>query len=274
LRLLSTEHHHADAIDSGPGVWHERLKIHSYDVDFRKRATAEAICRSFLEAAWNHAEQLGFGYGELAKQNKLWVLARLLVQIDLYPCWGETVELTTWPRGTTSVFALRDFEIRNAAARTLVAGTSSWLVLNDANHRPQRIDKLLFRIPNPEIRPALGREPKKLRNLETASTAFTAAVRYSDIDVNCHLNSARYVGWLLDAYPTNFHESHALRALEVNYVGESRWTDTLSILSYQRGPMEFAHSIVKPDQSEVCRAEFSWIAEPPSQPFSTLEPHP
>src|SRR5258708_26681262 len=96
------------------GVWRESFEVHSYDVDFRKRTTVEAICRAFLEAAWNHAGQLGIGYTELASQNRLWVLARLLIQVHRYPCWGEGLELTTWPRGTSSVFALRDFELSNA----------------------------------------------------------------------------------------------------------------------------------------------------------------
>jgi len=70
---------------SGPhanGIWREPLKARSYDVDFAKRARTEAICRWFLEAAWNHAEQLGVGYNELSRQNRLWVLSRLLVQIQ------------------------------------------------------------------------------------------------------------------------------------------------------------------------------------------------
>jgi acyl-ACP thioesterase len=246
------------------------VPIHSYDVDFRKRATPEAICRAFLEAAWNHAEDLGVGYAELAKQNKFWVLARLFVKIESYPHWGETVDLTTWPRGTSGVFALRDFEILNAEAKRLAAGSSSWLVLDAATHRPQRIEKLVLRIPAQETREAVGREPKKLAGTEAGAVALTRTVRYSDIDVNHHVNSARYIGWLLDSYSPEFHRSHELRALEVNYVGESLWADNLSVLSRQLSPTVFAHSIVKLDQSEVCRAEFSWIAESADRSLSAL----
>ncbi|HTL18462.1 MAG TPA: hypothetical protein VL793_14595, partial [Patescibacteria group bacterium] len=53
------------------GIWREAIKARSYDVDFAKRARPEAICRWFLEAAWNHAEQLGVGYHELSRQNRL-----------------------------------------------------------------------------------------------------------------------------------------------------------------------------------------------------------
>ncbi len=243
------------------GVWRESLKIHSYDVDFRKHATVQAMSRAFLEAAWNHAEHLGIGYVELAKQNRFWVLARLFVQVDKYPRWGDTLELTTWPRASSSAFALRDFEIFDPAGTRAAAGSSSWLVLDADTHRPQRVDKLLARIPTPVSRMAVGRDPKKLSSAELAEAVLTTTVRYSDIDVNQHVNSAQYIGWLLDSYSVDFHRSHALRTLEVNYVSETLWADAISVLAHPRSPLEFSHSLIKSNQTEVCRAELEWTAK-------------
>jgi len=243
------------------GVWRESLKVHSFDVDFRQRAAAEALCRNFLEAAWNHAEQLGIGYGELAKHNQLWVLARLLVQVDHYPHWGEEVSLTTWPRGTSGILALRDFELFDAKANRLAAGASSWLVLDAATHRPQRIDKLALRVPNQITRAAMAREPAKLQQLRTSAVALTTTARYSDVDVNRHVNSARYLGWLLDSYSPDFHRNHSLRSWEINYVGETLWDETVLVRSHQRGPLQFSHLIVKSDCSELCRADLEWKRE-------------
>lgn len=247
--------------DAELGAWRESLKIHSYDVDFRKRATVEAMSCAFLEAAWNHAEHLGVGYGELAKENHLWVLARLFVQIDKYPQWGEILELTTWPRAASGILALRDFEILNAERTRAAAGTSSWLVLDADTHRPQRIDELLLRIPTPVTRIAVGRDSKKLPGTGPGAVALTTTVRYSDIDVNRHVNSAQYINWLLDSYSVDFHRRHALRALEVNYVGETLWADIVSVLVHQRSSLEFSHSIIKSNQAEVCRAELKWATE-------------
>jgi acyl-ACP thioesterase len=250
-------------------VWRESLRIQSSDVDFRKRATSESICRAFLEAAWNHAEQLGVGYGALAGQNRLWVLARLLVHFDCYPRWGETVELSTWPRGPSSVFALRDFELCNKERQLLAAGASSWLVLDGSTHRPQRLDKLAARIPAAVSRMAVGRDPRKLSNQAMNATCLTAAVRYSEIDVNCHVNSATYIRWLLDSYPAGFHQRHTLSSLEVNYVGETHWSDSISILSHECSATAFAHSIVTASGREVCRAALEWVVEPAASQLST-----
>lgn len=246
-----------------PGIWRQPWLAHSYEVDFRQRTTAEALCRSFLDAAWSHAEQLGFGYEHLASQGLLWVLVRLLVRVENYPLWGQAAELRTWPCGTSGAFALRDFEIADAQGRPFAAGTSSWLVLDAAAHRPQRIDKLLFQVPNLATRRALGQNARKLPGVPSGSTSSTFAARYSDIDVNQHVNSARYLGWLMDCYPAEFHRTHALRCAELNYVSETKWGDSLCLLTHEQPALEFAHCLTKPDQSEVCRAHLRWELEAP-----------
>jgi acyl-ACP thioesterase len=248
--------------EPGMAQWGETLRVHSYDVDFRKRATAEAVCRAFLEAAWNHAEHLGFGYQALAKANKLWVLARLFITLDRSPQWGETVQLVTWPRGVSGLFALRDFELYDAGKQRLAAGASSWLVLDAANHRPQRFDRLALPLPTGVSRAAVEREPRKLPPLNAGKATSNAQIRYSDIDVNQHVNSARYIAWLLDSYTKEFHETHELRTIELNYLSETRWNDTISVITQQQAPLQFSHSIVRADGAETCRAELLW-AEPP-----------
>ena len=250
-----------EADESGPGIWRQRWQVRSYDVDFRKRVSAEAICRAFLDVAWNHAEQLGFGYEHLARQGLFWVLVRLLVQIDSYPLWGDAVELRTWPRGTNGAFALRDFELVDSAGKQLVGGASSWLVLDAKNRRPQRIDKLLFHVPRNITRMGAGREPGKLPGLKPGPASLAAQARYTDIDVNEHVNSARYVTWLLDSYPPAFHRAHTLRRLELNYVAETKWGDALSVVSEEKNPLEFSHCIFSANQTELCRAELVWAAE-------------
>ena len=236
--------------------------MHAYDVDFRKSATAESVCRWFLEAAWNHAEQLGVGFTALAQHDRFWVLARLLVQIDQYPSWGQLAQLTTWPRGVSGVLALRDFELCDTSGRRLAAGSSSWLVLDAKSHRAQRLDQLARQIPSEITRQALGRDPAKILPTGRGTAQLSTAVRYSDIDVNHHVNSARYVGWCLDTYSAEFHHQHSLRSLEVNYVGETKWEDHVAVFSGEPSPLHFAHSIRNSKDEEVCRAELVWAEVP------------
>lgn len=240
------------------GIWKEQIRVHSYDVDFGQQATLEAICRLFLEGAWNHAEALGLGFKHLAEQNRLWVLSRLLMKMERYPRWGDMVTLNTWPRAGKGVFALREFELMDASGNQLAGGSSAWVVLDTNTKKPQRIEKMLASIRTGPQRLAVAQEPSKVPSGVGPAVPSTV-VRYSDIDLNGHVNSGRYIGWLLDSYPFEFHGKHQVQLVEVNYLGETRGGETISIRSQEETPGAWCHAIEKAVGTEVCRARIVWV---------------
>jgi medium-chain acyl-[acyl-carrier-protein] hydrolase len=240
-----------------PG-WSERLRIRSYDVDATRRATSTSLCRYFLEAAWNHAEALGFGFSHLSTQGKFWVLSRVRFEVQQYPAWGDSVTLQTWPRGIKSLFALREFELHDETGKRIAAGSSAWLVLDSVSKRPQKLHKLLPSLATLDGKAALGQDAEKLEDNETWDHDCPITVRYTDIDVNHHVNASRYVGWMLDAYPASFHLQHSLRVLDVNYLGETLEGEQLIVRTHQNDPTVYDHSLIKPNGGEVCRARLEW----------------
>jgi acyl-ACP thioesterase len=57
----------------------------------------------------------------------------------------------------------------------------------------------------------------------------TFKVLYGDLDVNCHLNSMRYIDHVMDTLPPDFFRSHQMRRIEIAYVAEGHWGDTVRI---------------------------------------------
>lgn len=242
-----------------PGEWLQPFTVHSYEVDFKRAASLESVCRYFLEAAWNHAEALGVGYQVLAEQGKLWVLSRFLVCVDRLPGWGQNVFVRTWPRVIRSVFALRDFELLDSSGRRQVAGTSAWLILDAATRRPVRAEKWLSRFEDAPSRAALDRELGRLAPAATEPGEQTMEARYSDVDVNGHVNSCRYIGWLADSYALDFHQHHSVAELEINYLGEVRGGERVSLVRSASNSDVFTHAIRRGrDAEEVCRAALRW----------------
>jgi medium-chain acyl-[acyl-carrier-protein] hydrolase len=166
--------------------------------------------------------------------------------------------LRTWPRGLKPVFALRDFELQDDTGRRVAAGSSAWLVLDAISKRPQRLHKLFPSLAALNGKAALGRDPEELADNDTWDSTCPITVRYTDIDVNNHVNSSRYIGWMLDAYPVGFHLQHWLRVLEVNYLGETLEGEQLIGRTRQSDPGVYSHSLIKPGGSEVCRARLEW----------------
>jgi medium-chain acyl-[acyl-carrier-protein] hydrolase len=240
-------------------IWAEQFKVHSFEADCKGLGTVESVCRHFQEAAWNHAEHLGLGYECLLQENRIWVLARLMVQVHRHLRWGETVTVHTWPRQAKSVFALRDFEMLDSEGARRVSGSSAWLVLDATTRKPQRVDQLISSIAIFPDKRALDQDPEKLEASASNRTATQFLARYSDIDVNGHVNNARYIGWLMDSYPLDFHRTYELKWIEINYLGETKGGDMVSVLSCEPAPGDYRLSLVKSDTGiEVCRAKLLW----------------
>jgi medium-chain acyl-[acyl-carrier-protein] hydrolase len=135
-----------------------------------------------------------------------------------------------------------------------------WLVLDASTRRPQRVDKLLSTI-QAEDRRVLKDEPGKIPALteeKTAPQSLGLQVRWSDLDVNRHVNYVRYIGWILDAHPAELHQASVVTALDVNYLGEMDLRDIASIHGAATGRADYCHSIVRSDGQVVCRARTRW----------------
>jgi acyl-ACP thioesterase len=246
---------------ANPGVWIEEFKLQSFQVDFRKLASLETLCHVFQEAAWNHAEALGVGFEQLQQQHQIWVLSRLLVNAHQYPRWGETIRIHTWPRPVEGVFAMRDFQMLNSSGEVLVSGSSAWLILDALSRRPQRAGKLLSSFCTDVNHRATERDPEKIAEAANLEPGIELPVRYSDIDVNGHVNNARYVGWLLDSYPFEFHQNHSVSQLEINFLGETRAGDRLTSARAELASGHYFHSLVRAGvPGQVCRARISWTS--------------
>ena len=239
-------------------IWTERFRIRSYDVDGTRRATLPKLCGYFVEAAWNHAEALGFGFTHLRNQGKFWVLSRLRCEMEIYPSWGDEVTLHTWPRGFEGVFAFRDFELVSDSGARLGAGTSSWLVLDSVSKRPQRLHKILPGRETMTVKAALGGDAEKLEDNDTWDSEVHVAASHSDIDVNQHVTSSRYIGWVLDSYPIGFHAQNSVPVLEVNYLNETVEGDEINVRTRESAPGIYLHTLAKADGTEVCRARLEW----------------
>lgn len=244
---------------AAPQIWEQTFDIHAHDVDFKKLATLETVCRCFLDGAWNHAEALGVGFKELEQRGQLWVLSRFFVSVAQYPEWGQRVLLQTWPRSAKSVFAMRDFRLKTLDGKNLVSGSSGWLVLDSHTRKPQRMERILAGIGATASDRALDRDPAKIPAPETHQPGLNIKVRYSDIDVNGHVNSARYLGWLMDTYPLEWHRTNHLASVEVNYLAETRDGETLGVCCDHSPPEGHLYSLVSLKTSaEALRARLTW----------------
>jgi medium-chain acyl-[acyl-carrier-protein] hydrolase len=52
-------------------------------------------------------------------------------------------------------------------------------------------------------------------------------VRFSDLDINGHMNNCRYLDWVTDLLPGSFHRAHSLAEFTICYLSEVREDEEL-----------------------------------------------
>ncbi|GHV66093.1 acyl-ACP thioesterase [Spirochaetia bacterium] len=210
-----------------------------YDaIDTSDRLTVAATFDFFQEAAINHAESLGVGREAFVKSGQVWVLSRISVQWDRRPKWQEVVTVRSWPRGGEKLFALRDYDIRDAEDRPVVRGRSGWIVLDIEKRRPLRPQAIMEKLPLNDGINALTESPVSLDTRADYKRIGERQVRYSDIDYNGHVNNTRYIQWVQDLVEPGILETAARMRLDINYLSEVKFGETVELWSAAIDPAE------------------------------------
>jgi acyl-ACP thioesterase len=229
--------------------------IHYGETDPGGKLSLPAAFSLMQEAAVRHADGLGIGQDFCVRTGSMWILSRVDVRISELPSYRDLVTVETWTRGAAGPFALRDYRIVGADGRTLIDGTSNWILLDVLTIRPRNPVEVLRNIPVPAglrtlpenaSRLSDGAEVSRPHPAPVAAGAGTfelqsAAVRdagiesriyrpvYSDIDGHDHVNNAQYVRWCLDMLDTGWHRRNAVRWFSINYLKAAGIGDVLEI---------------------------------------------
>jgi medium-chain acyl-[acyl-carrier-protein] hydrolase len=247
------------SIFKSPAFHKHEISVHSYDVDFNSRLSVFSLFNYFQEIAWEHAAILHFGLENLAEKNLFWVLSRVRVEIDRLPMWTEKITLITYPRGNDGLFAIRDYEIFDSKGIRIIAGSSSWLILDIKSRRPVRLSELDFPFITND-RCAIPVNASKVADVKKGpSQVNSLSVKTSDIDVNLHVNNTRYIEWAYNTFSLAHHKDNQIKVVEVNFLAEGKEDNNLNIEQYQLSEKENSVVIKRiDDNKELCRVYFEW----------------
>lgn len=234
--------------------------IHSYEAGLDTKAKFSGLCHFLQESAWNHAESIGMGFQTLLDDNKLWVLSRLYFELDEYPHWGDTIKVQTWPKGTDGLFALRDFFVLDQSDKIIGKATSAWLVLDTEQRRPQRLDHFYEDRKFLTQRHAVNKSLKKISFSGNNEPAPFHQVRYSDLDVNRHVNNVKYIEWLCDLCSDRLFAGSEIHDLEINFLSECKAGDKILATKNEQPELSQISAMLvrENDKKDICKAKIGF----------------
>lgn len=240
-------------------IFEKDYEVRSYNTGTNGKLRPDALLSYLQDIAGYHASVLHVGRDELLDKNRFWALVRIICRLNETPEWNDVITIKTWPKSIEKIFAIRNFMILNAEGKVIGQASSSWVIVDADSRRPVRPDPFLadlgkespfkeFTCPTACKLPATG---------ENAYKSPLKAVRYSDLDVNMHVNNAKYLQWILDSYPLDFIQKHEVSVVEANYNSETTPGDEY-LITAEENENSFFHSVLKNTGKEACRFRIEW----------------
>lgn len=202
--------------------------VRAYEIGPAGHTSLQTVCNYMQDAAGDHAERLGVSVEQLLPQGLTWVMRRLHIQLHHLPHLHDVVEVETWPSGRNRLMATRDFYLRSGDAE-LGRATSAWLVLDIERRRPIRLPQQIIDIPLAERPRALEDPFDRLPEPDAVAHTCLFSVRYSDLDLNGHVNNVRYIEWAVESIPQHALDGRRIVDHEVEFRAETVHGDAVVV---------------------------------------------
>ncbi len=216
-----------------------------------------------LNAADFHSRDRGFGMNYLNTVNKTWVLSRLAIELDAIPRQYDRFYVETWVESAMRFFTNRNFRIVSEDERMVYGyGRSIWAMIDTETRQPCN----LMEINNGDLMNWVETEEhnpmdklSRVKMDDNATLVRTLPTKYSDVDINGHINSVKYIEHVLDLWEQSWYEQYRVHRFDVAYVAEAYQGDILSFYMQPAEENAFCVRICKENTTEVVRSKVTFV---------------
>ena len=239
-----------------PLIYERKVLIRSEQVDMTRRLRMSDLFRLLEEASIAHTEELGCTRDKTLDRGLLWIITRQLVEIDEMPAYDDTIIVRSWQGDMQHVFFPRFYEIERDG-RVLVRGQALWMLIEEATRSmvmPEDYDIFIPGRPDAGdmMLPAIA-IPKDAE----ASESIPLVTRFSQVDINGHMNNTRYFDIIDDALWGGGDTVRIPRSVLANYLSELRLGDEFTLREYKKGDTLYFEGAAEKPYGRFLRAQES-----------------
>ena len=227
-----------------------------FHVDFTGRLTMGVLGNHLLNCAGFHASERGFGIAEINENHYTWVLSRLAIELEDMPRQYEDFSINTWIENVYRLFTDRNFELQDKNGKTIGYARSVWAMISMETRKPADLISLHGNNLGQYVsdRECPIDKPGRIK-VSVDAPVEEYQTRYSDIDINGHVNSIKYIEHILDLFPMDTFKEKQVKRFEIAYVAESYYGDALSFYLEEKNENEYDIEVKKNNQEVVVRSK-------------------
>ncbi len=225
--------------------------IDFFDVDFKFNLTVEATARLFQNMATSHSSDIGAGQDFLFENGVVWFLHRLEMEYLNYPVLGDEVKMSTWHRGFKRYKGFREYLMESSEGEPLVKGSSVWIFFDLERKRISKIPSFIsqqYEICDDKLFDTQIDEWNACGKINSEATIKTD-LRYSDFDINGHVNNTIYIGMLENLYHRTLNQSDdkKIKNIKIRYKSEIDQSKRYVVTGWEQRKNQFQCNIFDKD---------------------------
>lgn len=232
--------------------------IDAYLADFRGKATLPMIGGYMLQCATKHAEERGFGYSYMTNENRVWVLSRMAIELFEYPKNDSTFIVNTWVADVNRLFTERQFSFEDESGKEIGFARTLWASIDMETRRPTNVldlKSMVDFVHKEKVCPIDA--PNRIPAIEDGSISSSFQVKYSDVDINKHLNSMKYIEHFVDVFDIEMFKDKDINRIDVNYISEGIYGTTIDIKEKEIDSSVFILEM-KAGGGNICTSKVVW----------------
>ena len=192
-------------------------KVEICDVDYKNHYRIYHMFSTFAELATINGEKVGL-WNEQMKGKYGWVIAKQTLSLHQPIRVDDIIEYSTIIGNGSSAIFPRYYFIKKDNEE--IANCSAIWTLIDLNKR-RIVNPKREGLSTPEIKHDMKlATPKNIEYDFELEHKMRRQVLYSDVDLNQHMNNARYIEWALDVIDFDIHRHHYISEVTVHYKKE------------------------------------------------------
>ena len=211
----------------------ENYNVPFYESDRFKNMKVSSLLAVALQISGEQSMRLGRSDVWVAEQfNYFWAVIEYELEIKRLPRFSEAIVIETEAVSYNKFFCYRNFWFKDTAGNLLVKVQSTWVLMDKDSRKIERVlDEIVAPYESEKISKIL--RPHKFLKIDEMKNPLKMSypVRFSDLDMNGHVNNAKYYDWAADTLDFDFREQHQPLKVYIKYNHEVLYGDEVVVLT-------------------------------------------
>lgn len=215
----------------------QHVTLRAFESDFSDgQWKPSGILVRMQEIAEDHAIALGCGRKDMVDETGMvWMLTRLHLEMKKYPRIAQDIVVKSWHGPALRLVFPRYFSFSCTDGEELGCATSDWVLFDYRERKLMRPSALPVAYKADESLAAPAQPPMRIRLPQDMQTKEIRRVRYSDTDMNVHMNNAKYADWICDLFPAYKLKQGRFSELDINYSAEASMDQEIELKTAEDG---------------------------------------